>query len=184
MGGKIGLGIVWILCGVAVLAAGGLTFYRNNTEFFGARHQKSSSPGPSRVDDTVVVEEPPTARGSGDTATTSHPQSATQTGSALPDRRLWVEIPDVLCTVADRADLRVRFTVLLPLAAGELRDEVLFKRGDIRMMVRSAVSRLAMAQISPALLAPVLRPEIDRVLRAGKVGPIECAAFTIEKVSK
>ena len=184
-------GRILILAVILAAAAAVYVVYRNNTEIFARktplpadsiREQGAPPPVESRqgaalpqgrnrpVRDTVVPQ--------AGAARTGRPDSVS--APVPPKLRQSVMVPGIDCTILDKATVHVLLSLELFFEDDNMRDEILAKRDQLKVMVRKVLSTKRFDEIQIEPLRTELRNAMNRMLSNGALTDIEFRAFRIQ----
>jgi flagellar basal body-associated protein FliL len=95
-----------------------------------------------------------------------------------------IVIPDIDCRTLDRADLVIMVTAELVFDNDSLRDEILVKREQLKVLVRRVVSRLTVGDLRTPELRTALRTELNTLLVHGSLLGVTIRDLRMEKVNR
>lgn len=185
-------GSILILGVVLVAAAVVYIVYRNNAELF-AKKPVSSAAGVQDQEAPPPVESRPsgTAAPQGrnrpfrDTAA-ARPTQKTEVradsgaASAPPKLRQSVTVPDIDCAILGQSTVHVELSLELFFEDDGMRDEILAKREQLKVMVRKVLSTKRFDEIQVEPLRAELRDAMNRILSTGVITDIEFRAFRVQ----
>jgi len=90
---------------------------------------------------------------------------------------LSIELPTVLCVLADKKGLSIRISLKLYFKEKDLEKEVLFKRDNINFIVKKVFIKKHLSDIVVNVLRAELQKEINALLEQGTVIDIEFLDF-------
>lgn len=93
------------------------------------------------------------------------------------DSAYTVEVENISCAVADAQGLALKISLILYCNTPESEKEVLFKRDDIKVMVKKVFRDKRLSDINVDMLRAQLIQEIDNVVEQGKIKDIEFLDF-------
>jgi flagellar basal body-associated protein FliL len=150
------------VCLVAVVAA---VFIRNNRDIFGIW-----TGGPARPENHIAS----SRESAPDKAAAGLPAAA----DTLPDtRQLSVDLLDMPCRLKGDDVTDVVVSVRLLFAGEGLRQEVLLKREDLKVIVRKVLASTALSEIVVESLRARMRDELNAVLDSGEIRDLEFLKF-------
>jgi flagellar basal body-associated protein FliL len=183
-------GRIWIALIVLTGMVAAYIVYRNNTEVFAAKRTPAAAetvaPRSSDVrqnGDVVPQGRNRPVRDTGAAARpieTPAPRGDSAVSATPPRLRRSVVVPDIDCTILDNGGVRVLLSLELFFDDDGLRDEVMAKREQLKVMVRQVLSTKRMDEINVEPLRAELRVAMNRVLTGGALSDIEFRAFRIQ----
>jgi flagellar basal body-associated protein FliL len=183
-----------ILIIAVILAAAGAVYvvYRNNTEIFArkpappahdVREQGAPPPVESRPPAALVPQgrnRPVRDTAAPRLAAAEVSRPDTNTVSMPPKLRQSVVIPGIDCAILDKSNVHVLLSLELFFENDGMRDEILAKRDQLKVMVRKVFSTKRFDEIQVEPLRTELRNAMNRMLSNGALTDIEFRAFRIQ----
>ncbi len=88
-----------------------------------------------------------------------------------------VDLPGVICALADKKGLSIRVSLKLYFKEKELEKEILFKREDIKLIVKKVFSTKHLSDIVVDVIRAELLKEINGFIQQGRINDIEFLDF-------
>jgi flagellar basal body-associated protein FliL len=88
-----------------------------------------------------------------------------------------LDLPPILCTLADKQGLSIRVSLKLYFREKELEREILFKRDAIKLIVKKVFAEKHLSDIVVDMLRAELQKEINALLEQGAIIDIEFLDF-------
>ena len=105
------------------------------------------------------------------------PEKKTEKSEDTKPGLLSVELPTVLCVLADKKGLSIRVSLKLFFKEKDLEKEILFKRDNIKFIVKKVFIKKHLSDIVVDVLRAELQKEINALLEQGTVVDIEFLDF-------
>ncbi len=90
---------------------------------------------------------------------------------------LSVKIPNINCTLANKNGLHIQVSLVLYCKDENLKKEIIFKRSDIKLIVKKVFSQKKLSEINKDNLKIELKEEINDFLEHGKINYIDLLDF-------
>ncbi len=111
-----------------------------------------------------------------ETSSDSSDKEVAVSNDAVPDI-FSIELPSVVCSLADKKSLSIRVSLKLYFREKELEREILFKRDNIKLIVRKVFVTKQLSDIVVDALRTELQREINALLEQGTIIDIEFLDF-------
>ncbi len=89
-----------------------------------------------------------------------------------------IDLTGIICILADKKGLSIRVSLKLYFKEKELEKEILFKREDIKLIVRKAFSTKHLSDVVVDVIRAELQKEINGILKQGRIIDIEFLDFS------
>ena len=178
---KKGIGFIIFLC-IAIVFIGFLIF--NNFDFFKQKRETESI----KVEDSdkaekeveasedvkpekekTVQEEPP--------ETASPEEDKESELEPSEESVLSIDLPTIKCALADKKGLFVQVTLKVYFKGKKIEKEILFKRDNIKVIVKRALLKKHLSEVVVEKLRVELKKEINVLLEQGKIEDVEFLDF-------
>lgn len=179
---------IWILAACVLTLGAIAVFLRNNPELFGR------SVGIEGADirvpvakEAVTVEmvKAPVALKTDDQASAvkgeGHESSTPESNESQIAAPRSILLPGINCTLLDRGDFTVLVSIEVFFTDDGAREEILTRREELKVMVRSVLSKKTLDQVQTEALRSEIRRSLNTVLGNNPVTDIEFKDFRIEK---
>lgn len=94
-----------------------------------------------------------------------------------PGSMFSVHIPSVQCALADKKGLFIHIALKFYFKDEVLNDEILFKRDDIKVMVKKVFMKKQLSEIVVDALRAELKKEVNSLLKQGQIEDVEFLDF-------
>lgn len=184
---KKGIGFIIFLC-IAIVFIGFLIF--NNFDFFKQKRETESikvedsdkaekeveasedvkpEKGKEEENEKTVQEEPP--------ETASPEEDKESELEPSEESVLSIDLPTIKCALADKRGLFVQVTLKVHFKGKKLEREILFKRDNIKVIVKKVLLKKHLSEVVVEKLRVELKKEINVLLEQGKIEDIEFLDF-------
>ncbi|MBD3421182.1 MAG: hypothetical protein GF398_13785 [Chitinivibrionales bacterium] len=177
---------IWLLVIIAAVT-GGIAYlvFRNNSQ--------PGSPGPTAGTEHLSRVYQPSAESSDTDAAQpaeitsdamqvpENAASASGAATVISSEKPHIELNTISCKLLDNAEMTVHLSLFVFYNDTSSRNELLFKREDMKVMVQNVLGRKKMEDVLIKTLRPELIAEVNNVLRESRVIDIEFSDFRIEK---
>jgi flagellar basal body-associated protein FliL len=186
---------LWLVIVFAALCVAAVIFLRNNSEIlWGSADQHAQKKDTARAPDVAIPEKSRTlpaapAEKKLETVSASQgrpaaaPAGPKEVPKAAPSVSGSVLLEKITCTLVDksRPSLRLSLALVFP-ENGALRQEILVKRDNLKVMVKRTLATKSMDDIVIDSLRKDLKSVINSLLENGAISDIEFKEFSLDKV--
>ena len=181
---KKGIGLIIALC-IVVVFIGFLVL--NNSDSLKEKRETESSKveGLDKAEQEVeTAEEIKSEEGEGEeTDQEETPEAATSEEEIeselepLDESGFSINLPTIKCALADKRGLFVQVTLKVYFKEKKLEKEILFKRDNIKVVIKRALLKKRLSEVVVKDLRVELKKEINAILEQGKIEDIEFLDF-------
>lgn len=178
----------WLLFFLFLLLVIGTIVIRNNpgvlsgNQSADGRQTHIRAQGAQRASESSVA--PQTATSGTPTTSVRQTSAVNEGAKEVPHglaTRNSVVIPGIGCELADRSDLSVVLSLELFFKSDSLKEEIMLKREQLKVMVRKVLARKNLDEVVVEPLRAEIQREVNALLRGGRVVDIEFRDFRIEE---
>jgi flagellar basal body-associated protein FliL len=189
---------VWPVVVGSVVVAAVILFLRNNPEILsrhagppaasGTEDQSHQTPKTEEAHPAPAVDRQADVRQSAAVRTetpATPPATSTAVGMRTPDEPTRsVVIPRIECTTSDKSDIRIVISIELFCDTDSMRDEVMVKREQLKVMVRKVFGRKQIGDIQVETLRSELLSEMNGFLGHAAIRDVVFRDFRTEKAPR
>ena len=93
-------------------------------------------------------------------------------------------MPELLCEVSDRTDIRLKISIALFFSDEKMRQEILIRRNEIKIIIKSIISSKVMGLVKKDTIEPELKKAVNGMFSREVLTDIVLKDIQIEKVTK